>query len=117
MKRLNKILAAALIPLAIAGCYRNDNFRDTAKKSKEKAYEAHLLKIKQGDSLSYYLAKEGDPISLDSYVNKVKEMNKDNKEAFVNYDGGQIRTGKLLIIPDLNRDGEVAGRKYYSYRK
>lgn len=66
--------------------------------------------IKEGDSLPKYLAKEGHPIDLDTYVLLVKMGNKDNKKAFVNYDGGKIRVGKRIYLPDLDKDGRVAGR-------
>lgn len=113
MKTINRIVEKALIPiiaLGIAGC---SNVKDTGRNAVEnrKNYALYATTIRDGDNLSFYLGKEGYPINLDSYTQIVKELNKDNKQAFVNYDGGQIREGKQIILPDLNNDGRVAGRE------
>ena len=116
MKNINKILATVAIPFVLVGCSKVDGkFRDTAKNKQERVYSAYETTVKGGDNLSFYLAKEGYPISLDAYTSKVQELNKNNLAAFVNYDGGQIRTGKKIILPDLNGDGKVAGRVCKKY--
>jgi|GEM_PF-3088225 hypothetical protein len=112
MKTINKIVEKALVPiiaLGIAGC---GNGRDTGKSAVQNRqnYASYATTIREGDNLSFYLGKEGYPINLDSYTKIVKDLNKYNKKAFVNYDGGQIREGKKIILPDLNSDGKVAGR-------
>ncbi len=113
MKNINKILATALV-IAVPAIFGCSNVKDTGKNAVEnrKNYALYATTIRDGDNLSFYLGKEGDPVNLDSYTKIVKELNKDNKKAFVNYDGGQIRAGKQIILPDLNNDGRVAGRTY-----
>jgi len=114
MKTINKIVEKALIPIIALGIVGCSNVEDTGRNAVEnrKNYALYAATIRDGDNLSFYLGKEGYPINLDSYTEIVKELNKDNKKAFVNYDGGQIRAGRQIILPDLNNDGRVAGRTY-----
>lgn len=103
----------ALIPIiagSLIGCKGKNTFRDTAKSNQKRVYTDYTTRIREGENLALYLAREGDPMNLNEYIDTVKALNKDNKQAFVNYDGGQIRADRKINLPDLNGDGTAAGR-------
>ncbi|MFH1249008.1 MAG: hypothetical protein V1660_02560 [archaeon] len=114
MKNLKQIIGTGMMALALpavlAGCGNDKTTGKSNSTGYAKSSPAYTITVKSGDNLSFYLGKEGYPIDLNMYTKVVKALNYDNKQAFVNYDGGQIRDNREILLPDLNNDGKVGGK-------